>query len=107
LQELANSSGSRNFLSARTVLKVVVPAYVDPVFGTYQLGDDARIIITDSRFPNTLDEIYRIVGLTVEPGEDGPERVTLTLAQGAVNHKCHTLTNLLIYKESLKILMTD
>jgi hypothetical protein len=65
-----------------TVLKVVVPAYVDPVFGTYQLGDDARIIITDSRFPNTLDEIYRIVGLTVEPGEDGPERVTLTLAQG-------------------------
>jgi hypothetical protein len=65
------------------VLKVVVPAYVDPVFGTYAVGDDTRIIITDSRFPNTLDEIYRIVGLTVQPGEDGPERVTLTLAQGA------------------------
>ena len=66
-----------------TVLKVTVPAYVDPVFGSYEVGDDARIIITDSRFPNTLDEIYRIVGLSVQPGEDGPERVTLTLAQGA------------------------
>lgn len=65
------------------VLKVVVPAYVDPVFGTYEVGDDCRIIITDSRFPNTLDAIYRIVGLSVQPGEDGPERVTLTLAQGA------------------------
>ena len=65
------------------VLKVVVPAYVNPIYGSYEVGDDARIIITDSRFPNTLDEIYRIVGLTVQPGEDGPERVTLTLAQGA------------------------
>lgn len=66
-----------------TVLKVVVPAYVNPEFGTYEVGDDCRIIITDSRFPNTLDEIYRIVGLSVQPGENGPERVTLTLAQGA------------------------
>jgi len=65
------------------VLKVVVPAFVNPEFGTYEVGDDARVIITDNRFPNTLDEIYRIVGLTVQPGEDGPERVTLTLAQGA------------------------
>lgn len=64
-------------------LKVVVPAYVDPIYGTYEVGDDTRIIITDNRFPNTLDEIYRIVGLTVQPGEDGPERVTLTLTQGA------------------------
>lgn len=66
-----------------TVLKVVVPAYVNPEFGSYEVGDDARIIITDNRFPNTLDAIYRIVGLSVQPGEDGPERVTLTLAQGA------------------------
>jgi hypothetical protein len=82
LQELANAQALATSYPP-TVLKVVVPAYVDPVFGTYQIGDDARIIITDSRFPNTLDEIYRIVGLTVQPGEDGPERVTLTLAQGA------------------------
>jgi hypothetical protein len=65
-----------------TTLKMVVPAYVDPIFGTYQVGDDARIIIQDSRFPEGLDAIYRIVGLSVQPGEDGPERVTLTLTQG-------------------------
>lgn len=65
------------------VLKVVAPAYQNPEFGTYEVGDDCRVIITDNRFPNTLDAIYRIVGLSVQPGEDGPERVTLTLAQGA------------------------
>jgi hypothetical protein len=59
-----------------------VPPFVDPEFGSYQIGDDARIIIRDVRFPNGIDELYRIVGLTVEPGEDGPERVTLTLTQG-------------------------
>ena len=62
-----------------TTIKVVVPAYVDPVFGTYSIGDDARLIITDSRFPTGLDQVYRIVGLNVQPGEDSPERVTLTL----------------------------
>jgi len=64
-----------------TVIKVIVPAYEAPVFGTYEVGDDARLIITDVRFPNTLDEVYRIVGVSVQPGEDGPERVTLTLTQ--------------------------
>ena len=64
-------------------LKVVVPAYQNPEFGSYEVGDDCRVIITDDRFPSTLDAIYRIVGLSVQPGEDGPERVTLTLAQGA------------------------
>jgi hypothetical protein len=82
LQQLANAQSLATSYPP-VVLKVVVPAYVDPIFGSYALGDDARIIITDSRFPNTLDEIYRIVGLTVQPGEDGPERVTLSLAQGA------------------------
>jgi hypothetical protein len=62
-----------------TTLKVVVPADVEPKLTTYNIGDDARIVITDARFPNTLDEIYRIVGLTVQPGENGPERVTITL----------------------------
>jgi hypothetical protein len=62
-----------------TTIKIVVPAYVTPELGAYQIGDDARLVITDERFPNTLDAIYRIVGLSVQPGEDGPERVTLTL----------------------------
>ncbi len=73
-----------------TVIKIVVPAYVDPVYGSYAIGDDARLRITDERFPATgtgtsvqagLDEVYRIVGIEVQPGEDGPERVTLTLTQ--------------------------
>lgn len=64
-----------------TTIKVVVPAYVSPALGEYGIGDDARLIITDERFPNTLDEVYRIVGLSVQPGEDGPERVTLTLTK--------------------------
>jgi hypothetical protein len=62
-----------------TTLKIVVPAYVEPLFGTYQIGDDARVIISDVFFPNTLDEVYRIVGLSIQPGDNGPERVTITL----------------------------
>lgn len=62
-----------------TTIKIVVPAYITPELGSYQIGDDARLVITDERFPGTLDAIYRIVGLSVQPGEDGPERVTLTL----------------------------
>jgi hypothetical protein len=62
-----------------TTIKVAVPAYQDPEYGTYSIGDDARLIITDNRFPDTLDAVYRIVGLNVQPGEDNPERVTITL----------------------------
>lgn len=61
------------------IINIVVPAYEVPVFGTYSIGDDARLMITDPRFPNGLDEIYRIVGFNVQPGENGPERVTITL----------------------------
>ena len=61
------------------IINIVVPAYEDPVFGTYSIGDDARLMITDPRFPNGLDEVYRIVGFNVQPGENGPERVTITL----------------------------
>lgn len=64
-----------------TIIKIVVPAYEAPVFGTYRIGDDARLRITDVRFPDTLDEVYRIVGFNVQPGENGPERVTITLTQ--------------------------
>jgi hypothetical protein len=71
-----------------TVIKLVVPAYVSPTYGTYSIGDSARLRITDERFPSTgvgtavqagLDAVYRIVGIEVQPGENGPERVTLTL----------------------------
>jgi len=76
------TQGQVNALSyPPTTIKMVVPAFVDPVYGSYNIGDDARLIITDSRFPTGLDEVYRIVGLNIQPGEDGPERVTITLTQ--------------------------
>jgi hypothetical protein len=65
-----------------TTLRVVAPPSQNPVFGTYVIGDECRVIITDNRFPNTLDAIYRLVALSVTPGEDGPERITLTLTTG-------------------------
>jgi hypothetical protein len=61
-----------------TTLRVVAPPSQNPVYGSYTIGSQARVIISDNRFPNTLDAIYRIVGLSVQPGEDGPERVTIT-----------------------------
>lgn len=61
------------------IINIVVPAFVEPEFGTYSIGDDARLIITDPRFPTGLDAVYRIVGFNVQPGENGPERVTITL----------------------------
>lgn len=60
-------------------LKIVVPGSVTPAIGTYNIGDDARITITDDRFPQTLDAIYRIVALNITPGELGPEQATITL----------------------------
>jgi len=60
-------------------LQIVAPPYLDPVFGTYNLGDQARVILKDNFYPSTFDGNYRIVGLNVSPGENGPERVTLTL----------------------------
>lgn len=67
-----------------TTPKVVIPAYAEPVLGSYKTGDECLIRITDDRFPNNgsgygLAVVKRIVAISVEPGEDGPERVTLTL----------------------------
>ena len=61
-------------------IQVVAPPYVDPVYGTYSLGDQARLVITDDFYPSTFDGNFRIIGLNVSPGENNqPERVTLTL----------------------------
>lgn len=61
-------------------IKAVIPTYADPIFGTYEIGDDIRIRITDDRFPTGLDTYYRLTAYNVTVGEDGPEEVTLTLA---------------------------
>jgi hypothetical protein len=54
----------------------------DPVFGTYGIGDDAHVQIRDSRFPDGLDTVVRVVGWSVTPGEsDGVEQVSLQLQE--------------------------
>lgn len=67
-----------------TTPRIIVPAYADPVLGSYQTGDECLLRITDDRFPNDgsgfgLSVVKRIVSINVQPGEDGPERVTLVL----------------------------
>lgn len=69
-------------------LPIVIPTMdvhgaKDPQFGSYQLGDDARIRIQDYRFPKGIDLYYRIVGFSVTPENktrNQIETVTLTLA---------------------------
>jgi len=61
------------------ILKIVAPPYKDPVYGSYDIGDDVRVRILDDFFPNGLDQIYRVVSLNVTPGETQGERITLTL----------------------------
>lgn len=65
-------------------VKVVIPAYVNPVLGSYKTGDQVLLRVTDDRFPSVnggfgLSIIKKIVSITVQPGEDGPERVTIIL----------------------------
>lgn len=66
-------------------IKVTIPAYVSPVLGSYITGDECLLRITDARWPQPSGGGFgyaatkRIVSITVEPGEDGPERVTLVL----------------------------
>jgi len=84
-----------------TTMQIVIPSYVDPYLGAYSVGDQVKVFINDDRFPSGLastptasatvysdggvlpdtgsSSIYRIVGIDVQPGENGPDRVTLTL----------------------------
>lgn len=72
-----------------TVPTMTVRAHLDPVLGSYTIGDDVRIRILDERFPLTaagtysLDTYKRIVGITVKPGDAGNESVGLTLGDAA------------------------
>ena len=72
-----------------TTVEIVIPPYIDPYYTSYAVGDEARVNIQDDFFPGGLNTILRIVAITVNPGETGPSRVTLTLtrqlADGAVS----------------------
>jgi hypothetical protein len=65
-----------------TTIEVVIPPYVDPIFTSYNIGDQVRMDIKDDYFPSGLNgEILRIMAISVSPGENGPSRVTLTLTR--------------------------
>ena len=63
---------------------MVLPSYGDPLYnpnvsGFYSIGDGVKTVISDDRFPTGAYGIFRIIGIDVEPGESGPDRITLTL----------------------------
>jgi hypothetical protein len=64
-----------------TTVKLSITATQDPILGSFAVGDDARLLINDDRFPNGLDVVYRIVAMNVTAGENNsPELVTVTLS---------------------------
>ena len=58
-----------------------MPPYVDPYYPQYNIGDEVRLDIVDDYFPAGLSIVLRIVAISVNPGENGPSRVTLTLTR--------------------------
>ncbi|MBB5852231.1 hypothetical protein ACFQ05_03010 [Amycolatopsis umgeniensis] len=62
--------------------ELTVRADLDPIVGSYSVGDDARVLIDDPFFAgDLLDVTVRILGFSVTPGDDaGQEEVVLTVA---------------------------
>jgi len=65
--------------------ELTVRADLDPVVGTYTVGDDVRLVVEDPFFAgDQVDVTVRLLGYTVTPGDDaGEERVTLTVTPTA------------------------
>ena len=73
-------------ISAPEVVQVVLPPYVDPYLGSYKVGDYARLVLIDDLFPAGYDyNNWRIGSISVEPGEDGASRVTVSLSRAVYN----------------------
>ncbi|WP_053849622.1 hypothetical protein [Streptomyces sp. NRRL B-24085] len=68
-------------VSAPVVLpELTVRADLEPVLGSYQVGDDALVVIKDVFFPEGVRFGVRITGIEVTPGNDaGEEQVQLTV----------------------------
>ena len=69
-----------------TTIEVIIPTYIDPVFPLYQIGDYVRFDIQDDYFPSGVsfgsnNDALRIVAISVNPGENGPSNITLTLTR--------------------------
>jgi hypothetical protein len=79
LQNMATGQVSVVSYPPQTI-QIIAPPYLDPVYGSYSLGDQARVIVKDDFYPAGFDGNYRIIALNVTPGENNrPEQVTLTL----------------------------
>lgn len=64
-----------------TIPNIIVRADQDPIIGTYDVGDEFFLNIKDRNFPNGVSGWYRIVGITVQPADNGmDEHVQLTLS---------------------------
>jgi hypothetical protein len=71
-------------LSPVVIPSVKVRADQDPVFGSYSLGDSARLIVPPGispRFPDGLDTTRRIIGWTVNVDDQGNEEIDLVLGE--------------------------
>ena len=95
--------GQLNAVSAPpTTIQLVIAPYTDPYLGTFYVGDFVKLIINDDMFPNgftatppgTFNIFWRIVAISVAPGENGPSRVTVTLSQPIVNYGTVTQVSL-------------
>jgi len=64
-----------------TTVNVIIPPYIDPVYTSYNVGDQVSLRIRDDYFPSGFDTIMRIVAISVNPGENGPSQVTITLTR--------------------------
>jgi hypothetical protein len=53
---------------------------VYPEIGSYGVGDQARVILQDLFFADGISFTARILGIDIDPGDDGVETVTLTMA---------------------------
>ncbi len=61
--------------------ELVVRGDLDPVLGSYSVGDQALIVVRDDFFPLGTQFRVRIVALEVTPGDDaGEEKVQLTVS---------------------------
>ena len=85
------TSDIRVFANPVAILEAWIRADLDPVLGSYTLGDDARFRITDDWFTSTgglpgVDTFRRLVGIDVTPpGANSDEVVKLTLGPASLS----------------------
>jgi hypothetical protein len=73
-------SDLRNGNISKVKHQFTLKAEEDPPLGQYSLGDDARVIIEDTRFPTGIDFQVRVVGWSVTPSSaEATEEVSLIL----------------------------